>query len=862
MRLSQVVMVLGMTMKKQLSGALYASCSAAVLIALIAPCSVYAQAQTFKFDIPAQSLGDALRAFSRATRAQIVFDEAAVKSIRSNPVEGEFSAEDALARLTAGKGVEVAHNGGGAYTVRVASAQVAANEDPAVEVIVTGTHIHGADPTSPVHVVTRTDIDRSGYANIGDVMRSLPESFSGGENPEVFNAGSVNPANNNSSNASTVNLRGLGSDATLVLVNGHRLSADSRFQGSDISGVPLSAIQRVDVVTDGASAVYGSDAVAGVANIILRRNFDGGELSARTAGATEGGGRDTTYSLLVGRANIDGFGLLDYEYDDQSGVSLGQRSSLAGTPSADTLLQPQRRQSLFLSGGRTLSDRISVSFDGLLSDRQTDQIFQQTASSTKYISDTWTPAYSGALSADIALSSTWKLHLVGVASGSRNASRNSESDLTGTTLSSSFNAVQYGEATADGTLFHLPSGDVKAAVGGGYRTESYQNSWPGSSSFLSTSRHISYAYAETQAPLVVPSNDRPGLNALDLSLSIRAEHYSDLGSSTNPRLGLRYVPFPDLTLRATWGKSFKAPSFDQLYSQSYVFVWNASTLGYHGAGTALMTNGANPDLKPEKSTSWTFGGEYQPKAVPTLKLSATYFNIAYRDRIVQPVANPTIFYSDPDYASFILPAPSASDQAALIARSTYFYNFSSGAYNPATVINLLEDSYVNATAQTVSGVDLGYRQSFTIPGSQLDTFADATWLTLRQKTLPLLPEKTLSGTLGYPARFKARGGASWQVGSFTATAIGNYISGETDTGLTPTGSIASWTTLDANVTYRVTGHGALGDGLKIIAAATNLFDKRPPYAASPAIAVTGLTFDSTNSSDVGRVVSLTIVKAW
>jgi outer membrane cobalamin receptor len=86
-----------------------------------------------------------------------------------------------------------------------------------------------------------------------------------------------------------VNLRGLGSDATLVLVNGHRLSPTGAGNFVDISQIPVGAIDRIDVVTDGSSAIYGSDAVGGVVNIRLRNDFDGAETRLQYGSMADGG---------------------------------------------------------------------------------------------------------------------------------------------------------------------------------------------------------------------------------------------------------------------------------------------------------------------------------------------------------------------------------------------------------------------------------------------------------------------------------------------------------------------------------------------------------------------------------------------
>src|SRR3546814_10273297 len=104
-----------------------------------------------------------------------------------------------------------------------------------------------------------------------------------------------------SSDLSALNLRGLGPDATLTLFNGHRVAYDAIGQGVDISAVPLAAVDRIEVLTDGSSALYGSDAVGGVANVILRRDYDGAVASARVGGATDGGDFEQQYNLVTGR---------------------------------------------------------------------------------------------------------------------------------------------------------------------------------------------------------------------------------------------------------------------------------------------------------------------------------------------------------------------------------------------------------------------------------------------------------------------------------------------------------------------------------------------------------------------------------
>src|SRR6185312_9074463 len=139
-----------------------------------------------------------------------------------------------------------------------------------------------------------------------------------------------------------VNLRGLGNAATLVLVNGHRV-APGNTEGNfvDISMIPLYAVERVEVVTDGASAIYGADAVGGVINIILGRNLDGAETRARYGTVTSGSARERQVGQTVGHSWDTGSAQLIYDYLDRTPLSARSRSYTRSV-SEPTMLLPEQ----------------------------------------------------------------------------------------------------------------------------------------------------------------------------------------------------------------------------------------------------------------------------------------------------------------------------------------------------------------------------------------------------------------------------------------------------------------------------------------------------------------------------------------
>lgn len=164
------------------------------------------------------------------------------------------------------------------------------------EVVVTGSRIPRTDldGVAPVTIYTEADIDRTGATSIGQLLREIPSVSGGAQTTQINNGGG---------GTMQISLRGMGSVRTLVLLNGRRVvSSVSSGAGTavDLNTIPTSVIQRIEVLKDGASAVYGSDAVAGVVNIITKNDFEGFELSAYLGDTTRGGGSRAQYDLVAG----------------------------------------------------------------------------------------------------------------------------------------------------------------------------------------------------------------------------------------------------------------------------------------------------------------------------------------------------------------------------------------------------------------------------------------------------------------------------------------------------------------------------------------------------------------------------------
>ncbi len=220
----------------------------------------------------------------------------------------------------------------GATALTVAVGPVAfAQQPPPPQTVdrieVTGSQIRriDAETPSPVQVITSADLVNSGFTSVSEVLRNITANGNGtldtGFN-RAFAGG-----------ASGVSLRGLTLGATLVLIDGHRmapypLSDDGQRAFVDISSIPFDAVERIEILKDGASAVYGSDAIAGVVNVILKKSHKGTTLNAEVGTSQHGGGTTSKFSIMhgFGEAGDKHSGYVALEYRQQDAIMLNQRA--------------------------------------------------------------------------------------------------------------------------------------------------------------------------------------------------------------------------------------------------------------------------------------------------------------------------------------------------------------------------------------------------------------------------------------------------------------------------------------------------------------------------------------------------------
>ena len=187
------------------------------------------------------------------------------------------------------------------------------------QIVVTGSRIRrvDAETASPVFTMDRSVIESSGVTTMGELVQQVPAISGAATNPAVNNGGGTG--------AATVELRGLGAERTLVLLNGRRVGAISSVGAVDINMMPVNLIERVEVLKEGAGAVYGSDAIGGVVNFITRTDLDGLEVNADYGVSDLGDGDRQAFGVAWGTTGERGNMLIGANYNKQDSVSAGDR---------------------------------------------------------------------------------------------------------------------------------------------------------------------------------------------------------------------------------------------------------------------------------------------------------------------------------------------------------------------------------------------------------------------------------------------------------------------------------------------------------------------------------------------------------
>lgn len=825
-------------------------------VACLHPVSASAQLQDRQsFDLPEQDLGDALRKVAAQSGIELYASSADLAGRNSAALNGDITPREAIETLLRRTGLTARFERGSVIIIGRAQPE----SGPAQEdIVVTGSRIAGAPSAAPVIRVSSEDIRNAAHADLGEVARSLPQNFGGGINPGIGTSQGVDNVNLNG--ASTFNLRGIGPNATLTLLNGQRFGHSGNSSALDISAIPVSAVERVEIVADGASAIYGADAVAGVVNILLRKDYDGVATSARLGASTDGGNFQQQYNILGGTRWAGGGFMATYDYY-RNGAILARDRSYAGTNNPDNTLFPAlRRHSLLLSGHQMLGEGIELTTDlvyktgrmhvqrGLTFDRPV--LVQGIDTYTRFN----TLGIAPSLNAD--LGGSWTAKLAGFYGTDRTRIL-STSYTAGTGRSSVRRYANRNlsiEASAQGPVLALPAGDVRAAIGGGIRSNHISVDLAGS--IFTPSRENYFAYGELFVPLASPHQEIGFAHRASLTAALRWEDYSDSGSIVTPKLGLVYAPAETLSLGLSWGRSFKLTTLFKQFSGYAAILLPGSDYGtrFPADSSYVYLLGSDPSVGPERSENWTLSATIRPSS--RFQLVASFYDIRYRDRVAPPLSSYVGALTNPLYVDLVTFDPTRALLDDLIAGADDgLQNATSNPYDPASVVALLDGRDRNISRQRYSGADLSLRYRLPLAANRsLALTAAASWLDSRQQLRPDLPSTDLAGLIFNPPHFRARAGASWGDERFILASYLSYSGGVTDRRRPVPAKLSSFVTLD--VTARV----QLGGLAELSFAALNVFNRKPEVLRTNSAAEA--PYDTTNHSPVGRFLGLTIKRDW
>jgi outer membrane receptor protein involved in Fe transport len=279
-----------------------------------------------------------------------------------------------------------------------------------------------------------------------------------------------------------------------------------------------------------------------------------------------------------------------------------------------------------------------------------------------------------------------------------------------------------------------------------------------------------------------------------------------------------------------------------------------------GATLALFGLGGNPNLGPQKATTYTVGTDWTPASVAGLKLSATYFNTDYRDRI--QIVDADIFNILPNealYPTAVVRNPGATFVNQFIANANPFLNFV-GPFDPAAVGAYVIAQPINVARYKVSGIDFLANYHQTTAFGDLDWTLNTAWLlSTDQQTTATSPVIDRLNKIFYEPALRLRGGVTWTRNGLSATIFANYIGSYTNDTVTPSESVRDYKTIDVQITYAPQHFW----GLRLSVSVRNLFDEQPPFVQSPTFSGGGqFNYDPANADPIGRFVSVQLTKRW
>jgi iron complex outermembrane receptor protein len=459
--------------------------------------------------------------------------------------------------------------------------------------------------------------------------------------------------------------------------------------------------------------------------------------------------------------------------------------------------------------------------------------------------------------------------------------------------------MQQGSLRFDGPLFSLPGGMVKAAVGAESLSIEQSRDSIGIKATSDTvgaygKRRINALYGELSVPLVGSANALPLVQRLSLDLAARTQRYSDVGTTSNPKIGFVWGLTNDLTLHGAAGTSFRAPDltdanvtfFSSVSTQLVANGANDPAIPLSNTATrqsyVLRVGGSNPGLTPEKAKNFSFGGDYKPWFADGLRLGANFYRIEYENQIIGLQTPSASFIATAAnraaYAPYIIPA---AQPAGCVPgnRSTYNPVYAAAFGSPSlttpdetnacrlTAVFMARNTNAANTVQDGVDLDFGYELE-TRAGNFMATLNATKILKNKVRVTDLAPVDDQLDRINMPVSKRGRAALAWNQGPWNASLAMNYVGAYlndlpiTIAGVTqPKAMVDAWKTVDLALAYNLPKRSGWMSGMRLALNVQNLFDRDPPVVLSTNNSA-AFAFDPQNANVLGRVVSLQLTKAF
>lgn len=789
---------------------------------------------------------------------------------------------------------------------------------------VTGSRIKRSDieGPSPVQSISRADIDNMGYDNLQQLLEKMPVAGSGTFSTRGNNQDST------ANGASAVSLRGLGADATLVLINGRRVAISSFAEGItnsfvDINSIPVSAIERIDILKDGASAIYGSDAVAGVVNVILKKDIDGIEVNLGYGGTDGPNYEETTASIVWGTTSAKSSASVIIDYFKNTSLSSDEMGRL-GTANQSPYGGDDLRSSrgfpgyFYVDGVKTIdpacpadsatatgsclfdygpfgyiapaSERVGAisQFEYRFDNGITGFLEMAVQHNSSVAAGAPTPldedagltvpgnhpnnpfgqdieigryrtVDAGARQWDIESDTlrfvaglkgeindwSWETAVQKGRSKSLQTGDRSQGWVRTDFLQQEIDAGNYNpfggtyndpavidrittslvrqgeshmtsfDANISGEAFNFGDDVVMMAAGIEYREEDVSDTPDdqfqrglifGTESVSAAAERDQYAaYVEFSIPLA---------ENLELQLAGRHDDYSDFGTTTNPKVALRWAPTDEITVRGSWAQGFRAPSLAQVglgpseKSQFFTDTYRCQQTGLDcGSLDYNIQFSGNTDLQPEESESWNVGFIWAPTT--DFGLSIDVWSITQDNKIDEQEFEP------------IYAAECDSQSSTVCVRLPPTNGESLGT------IQKIFSTFQNISSQEVSGIDFSANYNHSLNDLGLLKF-NLEWAYQDKFEKD---GRDYTGKYEYPEH-RWIFTTNWAYGDFNSNMNISYVGEFTDTPQLDfnndtehtSRTIDSHVLVDLQTSYRIT------ESAKVSLGVNNLFDEEPPFA--------------------------------